>query len=75
MTRRRSPPISPEARAERAPPPPAERVEVQAERAHSEPGRARAARTVLVYDGPLLEPDELSAMEQWVADVMSRKES
>lgn len=33
MTRRRPPPISPEARAERAPPPPAERVDIRTDRA------------------------------------------
>ena len=33
MIRRRPPPISPEARAERAPPPPAERVDIRTDRA------------------------------------------
>ena len=44
-------PLSPEARVTRAPPPPAERVAASLRRAATEPGRARAARSVRVPRG------------------------
>ena len=45
MTRCRPPPISPEARAERAPPPPAALMVASPHRAKAEPGRGRGARS------------------------------